>query len=185
MRLQTLSPYPRPPSNYPLPSTKRSVSSSVSSSLRHPEPDPEKMCSPVANPRRGQKGEPRKARERSRRELAQTQNPHRPDRLGPHAIPCPRCCRKTPTDIPLFARRTRITFILFGIYQKCTMCILNKNGCLPVAHIKYPSNNAPSENALLVEIYVSCLTVCTIMQIFTPGNTINWLVRGLFLYPCT
>ena len=79
--------------------------------------NPEKMRSPVANPRRGQKGEPRKARERSRRELAQTQNPHRPDRLGPRAIPHPRYCRKTPTDIPLFARRTRITFILFDIYQ--------------------------------------------------------------------
>lgn len=52
-------------------------------------------------------------------------------------------------------------------------------------HIKCPPNNAPSENALLVEIYVSCLTVCTIMQIFTPGNTINRLVRGIFLYPCT
>ena len=147
--------------------------------------NPEKMRSPVANPQRVQKGEPRKARERSRRELAQTQNPHRPDRLGPRAIPCPRCCRKTPTDIPLFARRTRITFILFDIYQKCTLCILNKNGGLPVAHIKHPSNNAPNENALLVEIYVSCLTVCTIMQIFTPGNTINWLVRDIFLYPCT
>lgn len=143
--------------------------------------NPEKMRSPVVNSWRGQQEEPRKARERSRRELAQTQNPHRPDRLGPRAIPCPRCHRKTPTDIPLFAGRTRITFILFDIYQKCTLCILNKNGGLPVAHIKYPSNNAPSENALLVEIYVSCLTVCTIMQIFTPGNTINWLVRGIFL----
>ena len=51
--------------------------------------NPEKMRSPVVNSWRGQKGEPRKARERSRRELAQTQNPHRPDRLGPHAIPCP------------------------------------------------------------------------------------------------
>ena len=153
-----------------------------------PEPDPEKMCSPVANPRRGQREKPRKAREareRSRRELAQTQNPHRPHRPHPTQSRAPRYCRKTPTDIPLFARRTRITFILFDIYQKCTLCILNKNGGLPVAHIKYPSNNAPSENALLVEIYVSCLTVCTIMQIFTPGNTINWLVRGLFLYPCT
>lgn len=78
--------------------------------------NPEKMRSPVVNSWRGQKGEPRKARERSRRELAQTQNPHRPDRLGPHAIPCPRYCRKTPTDIPLFARQTRITFILFDIY---------------------------------------------------------------------
>ena len=182
---EVAGPLPKPPSNYPLPSTKRSVSSSVSSSLRHPSQTPKKMCSPVANPRRGQKREPRKARERSRRKLAQTQNPHRPDRLSPHAIPCPRCCRKTPTDIPLFARRTRITFIPFDIYQKCTLCILNKNGGLPVAHIKYPSNNAPSENALLVKIYVSCLTVCTIMQIFTPGNTINRLVRGLFLYPCT
>ena len=143
--------------------------------------NPEKMRSPVVNSRRGQQEGSRKARERSRRELAQTQNPHRPDRLGPRAIPCPRCHRKTPTDIPLFTRRTRITFILFDIYQKCTLCILNKNGGLPVAHIKYPSNNAPSENALLVEIYVSCLTVCTIMQIFTPGNTINWLVRGIFL----
>ena len=149
--------------------------------------NPEKMRSPVVNSRRGQREEPRKARERNRRELAQTQNPHRPDRLGPRAIPCPRCRRKTPppTDIPLFARRTRITFILFDIYQKCTLCILNKNGGLPVAHIKYPPNNAPSENALLVEIYVSYLTVCTIMQIFTPGNTINRLVRGIFLYPCT
>lgn len=148
--------------------------------------NPEKMRSPVVNSWRGQREEPRKARERSRRELAQTQNPHRPDRLGPRAIPCPRCRRKTPpTDIPLFARRTRITFILFDIYQKCTLCILNKNGGLPVAHIKYPPNNAPSENALLVEIYVSYLTVCTIMQIFTPGNTINRLVRGIFLYPCT
>lgn len=143
--------------------------------------NPEKMRSPVVNSRRGQQEGSRKTRERSRRELAQTQNPHRPDRLGPRAIPCPRCRRKTPTDIPLFARRTRITFILFDIYQKCTLCILNKNGGLPVAHIKYPSNNAPSENALLVEIYVSCLIVCTIMQIFTPGNTINWLVRGIFL----
>lgn len=143
---------------------------------------PQRRCAPLSRTRGGVgKGEPRKAKERSRRELAQTQNPHRPDRLGPRAIPCPRCCRKTPTDIPLFARRTRITFILFDIYQKCTLCILNKNGGLPVAHIKYPSNNAPSENALLVEIYVSCLTVCTIMQIFTPGNTINWLVRGIFL----
>ena len=137
------------------------------------------------NSRRGQRGEPGKARGRIRRELAQTQNPHRPDRLGPRAIPCLRCCRKTPTDIPLFARRTRITFILFDIYQKCTLCILNKNGDLPVAHTRYPPNNAPSENALLVEIYVSYLTVCTIMQIFTPGNTINRLVRGIFLYPCT
>lgn len=114
---EVAGPLPKPPSNYPLPSTKRSVSSSVSSSLRHPSQTPKKMCSPVANPRRGQKREPRKARERSRRELAQTQNPHRPDRLGPHAIPCPpRYCRKTPTDIPLFARQTRITFILFDIY---------------------------------------------------------------------
>lgn len=48
-------------------------------------------------------------------------------------------------------------------------------------HIKCPPNNALSENALLVEIYVSYLTVCTIMQIFTPGNTINRLVRGIFL----
>ena len=78
--------------------------------------NPEKMRPPVVNSWRDQKGEPRKARERSRRELAQTQNPHRPDRLGPHAIPCPRCCRKTPTNIPLFARQTRITFILFDIY---------------------------------------------------------------------
>ena len=113
---EVAGPLPKPPSNYPLPSTKRSVSSSVSSSLRHPSQTPKKMCSPVANPRRGQKREPRKARERSRRKLAQTQNPHRPDRLSPHAIPCPRCCRKTPTDIPLFARRTRITFIPFDIY---------------------------------------------------------------------
>ena len=143
--------------------------------------NPEKMRSPVVNSRRGQQEEPRKARERSRRELAQTQNPHRPDRLGPRAIPCPRCHRKTPTDIPLFAGRTRITFILFDIYQKCTLCILNKNGDIPIMHIKHPSNNALSENALLVEIYVSCLTVCTIMQIFTPGNTINRLVRGIFL----
>lgn len=183
MRLQTPSPLPKPPSNSP---QRLSAKRSALSFLRHPELETPRRCAlSVANPRRGQKREPRKARERSRRELAQTQNPHRPDRLGPHAIPCPRYCRKTPTDIPLFARRTRITFILFDIYQKCTLCILNKNGGLPVAHIKYPSNNAPSENALLVEIYVSCLTVCTIMQIFTPGNTINWLVRGLFLYPCT
>lgn len=182
MRLQTPSPYPKPPSNYPLPSTKRSVLSPSDI----PRARPQRRCAPLSRTRGGaRKGEPRKDRERSRRELAQTQNPHRPDRLGPHAIPCPRYCRKTPTDIPLFARRTRITFILFDIYQKCTLCILNKNGSLPVAHIKYPSNNAPSENALLVEIYVPCLTVCTIMQIFTPGNTINWLVRGLFLYPCT
>lgn len=143
--------------------------------------NPEKMRSPVVNSRRGQQEEPRKARERSRRELAQTQNPHRPDRLGPRAIPCPRCRRKTPTDIPLFAGRTRITFILFDIYQKCTLCILNKNGDIPIMHIKCPPNNALSENALLVEIYVSYLTVCTIMQIFTPGNTINRLVRGIFL----
>lgn len=27
--------------------------------------------------------------------------------------------------------------------------------------------------------------VCTIMQIFTPGNTINRLVRGIFLHQCT
>ena len=40
--------------------------------------NPEKMRSPVVNSRRGQQEEPRKARERSRRELAQTQNPHRP-----------------------------------------------------------------------------------------------------------
>lgn len=181
MRLQTLSPYPKPPSNYPLPSTKRSVSPS----LRHPPSQtPKKMCSPVANPRRGQREEPRKARERSRRELAQTQNPHHPHRPHP-AQSRALDAAKRPPPIFLFARQTRITFILFDIYQKCTLCILNKKGGLPVAHIKYPSNNAPSENALLVEIYVSCLTVCTIMQIFTPGNTINWLVRGLFLYPCT
>lgn len=79
--------------------------------------NPEKMRSPVVNSRRGQQEGSRKARERSRRELAQTQNPHRPDRLDPRAIPHPRYCRKTPTDIPLFARRTRITFILFDIYQ--------------------------------------------------------------------
>ena len=139
------------------------------------------MRSPVVNSWRGQREEPRKARERSRRELAQTQNPHRPDRLGPRANPYPRCCRKTPTDIPLFARRTRITFILFDIYQKYTLCILNKNGDIPVTHIKCPPNNALSENALLVEIYTSYLIVCTIMQIFTPGNTINRLVRGIFL----
>lgn len=183
MRLQALS--PNHPRITPCPPQRGRCHPRCRPPSDIPSQTPKKMCSPVANPRRGQKREPRKARERSRRKLAQTQNPHRPDRLSPHAIPCPRCCRKTPTDIPLFARRTRITFILFDIYQKCTLCILNKNGGLPVAHIKYPSNNAPSENALLVEIYVSCLTVCTIMQIFTPGNTINRLVRGLFLYPCT
>lgn len=39
--------------------------------------NPEKMRSPVVNSRRGQQEGSRKARERSRRELAQTQNPHR------------------------------------------------------------------------------------------------------------
>ena len=142
--------------------------------------NPEKMRSPVVNSWRGQQEEPRKARGRIRRELAQTQNPHRPYRPAPRTIPCPRYHQKTPAYIPIREANSNY-FYSFRHLPKCTLCILNKNGDIPVAHIKYPSNNAPSENALLVEIYVSCLTVCTIMQIFTPGNTINWLVRGIFL----
>lgn len=53
LRLQALSPYPKPPSNYPLPSTKRSVSSSVSPSLRHPEPDPKEDVLPCREPAEG------------------------------------------------------------------------------------------------------------------------------------
>ena len=147
---------------------------------------PQRRCAPLSRTRGGaRKGNPGKLEKGAGESSRKPKIPTVPIVSAPTQSRAPRYCRKTPTDIPLFARQTRITFILFDIYQKCTLCILNKNGCLPVAHIKYPSNNAPSENALLVEIYVPCLTVCTIMQIFTPGNTINRLVRGLFLYPCT
>ena len=185
MRLQTLSPYPKPPSNYPLPSTKRSVSSSVSSSLRHPELGTPRRCALLSRTRGGsRKGNPGKLEKGAGESSRKPKIPTVPIVSAPTQSRAPDAAERPP-PIFLFARRTRITFILFDIYQKCTLCILNKKGGLPVAHIKYPSNNAPSENALLVEIYVSCLTVCTIMQIFTPGNTINWLVRDIFLYPCT
>lgn len=49
LRLQTLSPHPKPPSNYPLPSTKRPVSPS----LRHPEPDPKEDVLPCREPAAG------------------------------------------------------------------------------------------------------------------------------------
>lgn len=116
---EVADPLPIPPTTLELPPTLHKEVGVIPGVVLPPTSrtrNPEKMRSPVVNSWRGQKGEPRKARERSRRELAQTQNPHRPDRLGPRAIPCPRCCRKTPTNIPLFARQTRITFILFDIY---------------------------------------------------------------------
>lgn len=80
------SPRPKPPSNYPHPPQRGRCR--PPSDI--PSQTPKKMCSPVANPRRGRKGEPRKAKERSRRELTQTQNPHHPYRPAPHTIPCPR-----------------------------------------------------------------------------------------------
>lgn len=85
--------------------------------------NPEKMRSPVANSWRGQREEPRKARERSRRELAQTQNPHRPDRLGPRAIPCPRCRRKTPPP-PIFPylRGEPGLLLFFLTFTKNALC---------------------------------------------------------------
>ena len=63
--------------------------------------NPEKTYSPIMNSRRGQRGEPGKARGRIRRELAQTQNPHRPYRPAPRTIPCPRYHQKTPAYIPI------------------------------------------------------------------------------------
>ena len=146
---------------------------------------PQRRCAPLSRTRGGaRKGNPGKLEKGASESSRKPKIPTVPIVSAPTQS-CTPDATKRPPPIFLFARRTRITFILFDIYQKCTLCILNKNGGLPVAHIKHPSNNAPSENALLVEIYVPCLTVCTIMQIFTPGNTINRLVRGLFLYPCT
>lgn len=84
--------------------------------------NPEKMRSPVVNSWRGQREEPRKARERSRRELAQTQNPHRPDRLGPRAIPCPRCRRKTPPPIFPYLRGEPGLLLFFLTFTKNALC---------------------------------------------------------------
>lgn len=84
--------------------------------------NPEKIRSPVVNSRRGQREEPRKARERSRRELAQTQNPHRPDRLGPRAIPCPRCRRKTPPPIFPYLRGEPGLLLFFLTFTKNALC---------------------------------------------------------------
>ena len=84
--------------------------------------NPEKMRSPVVNSWRGQQEEPRKARERSRRELAQTQNPHRPDRLGPRAIPCPRCRRKTPPPIFPYLRGEPGLLLFFLTFTKNALC---------------------------------------------------------------
>lgn len=178
MRLQTPSPLPKPPSNCP---QRLSAKRSALSFLRHPELETPRRCAPPSRTRGGaSKRNPGKLEKGAGESSRKPKIPTVPIVSAPAQSRALDAAERPP-PIFLFARQTRITFILSDIYQKCTLCILNKNGGLPVAHIKYPSNNAPSENALLVEIYVSCLTVCTIMQIFTPGNTINWLVRGIFL----
>lgn len=86
-----------------------------------PEPDPEKMCSPVANPRRGQREEPRKARERSRRELAQTQNPHRPHRPHPAQSRAPDAAERPPPIFP-YLRGEPGLLLFFLTFTKNALC---------------------------------------------------------------
>ncbi len=83
--------------------------------------NPEKMRSPVVNSRRGQQEEPRKARERSRRELAQTQNPHRPIVSAPAQSRALDAAERPPSIFP-YLRGEPGLLLFFLAFTKNALC---------------------------------------------------------------
>ena len=93
--------------------------------------------------------------------------------------------QKHPTYMPKFMEQPRKHFYPFRHLLKMHFVHIWQNSHLSDAHIKRIFSSALCESALF-EKSIPCISqVCTIMQIFTPGNTINRLVRSIFLHRCT
>lgn len=122
LRLQTLSPYPKPPSNYPLPSTKRSVSSSVSSSLRYPELETPRRCAPLSRTRRGsRKGNPGKLEKGAGESSRKPKIPTVPIVSAPAQSRAPDVAERPPPIFP-YLRGEPGLLLFFLTFTKNALC---------------------------------------------------------------